>query len=274
MPELPEVETVCQNLSKKVLGKVISQAKLNVDKLRFPINKSITRSLKEANIVNVKRKAKYIVIELSNDNSLVIHLGMSGRLTFGEGSLKEKHKHDHFIINFKDESELRFNDPRRFGMIDLIKTNEINDHKFFRSLGIEPLSKEFKTDYLYSLCKRRSKNIKSLLMDSSLIVGIGNIYASEILYEARVLPTRPSNKLKQRECEAICKSSKKILKKAIKAKGSTLRDYKQLDGEVGSFQKLFEVYARDQEPCNICGKTIQKITQNARSSYYCDKCQN
>lgn len=275
MPELPEVETICRGLKPNITGLRVKSVKISGKKLRIPIPKLITRELNNKRIANVYRRAKYIMIEFKEDKDLllVVHLGMSGRFIYHAQPLEKHNKHDHFIIKFDDNTELILNDPRRFGLVTMLRRQEMDDFKFFQKLGLEPFSDEFDVAALKEILKNRSKNIKNTLMDSSLIVGIGNIYASEILFKTKIHPERAAASITDAEVKKIHKAILTILENAIKAGGSTLRDYTQADGKIGSFQFDFNVYDREGEACTKCKSKIIRIVQSNRSTFFCAKCQ-
>ena len=265
MPELPEVETTIRGL-KPLIGSFIINIKIHTPKLRFFIPKKITKIKKDIQILQIGRRGKVILISLSNNYYLVIHLGMSGRLRLFNKDLK-KLKHDHMVLKTNKEHFLVFNDSRRFGFIDYDEFNVIHKKKYILNLGIEALDDKLNGKYLFFKISKKMVPIKQVLLDQSIIAGIGNIYASEILYNAKISPIELSNKLNLKQCNKLVISIKLILEKAISAGGSTLRDYVSTDGTLGSFQNNFSVYGRDGE--KIKGKNIKKILQYGRSTYYC-----
>ncbi len=271
MPELPEVETICTGLKPKLVGASIKSTKVNTPKLRIAMPRQLEEKLKNKTITAITRRAKYIIIELDDEQSLVIHLGMSGRVTLTKNYSAKKH--DHLVITLSNGQTMALNDPRRFGLVALINSAEINLDKLFVNLGVEPLSKQFNETVLAKLLKNRQRDIKSCIMDAGLVVGVGNIYASESLYLAGVHPLKIASKLNLEECSNLTKAIKQVLKAAIKAGGSSLRDYRQADGEMGYFQHNFRVYDRSGQPCSQCRTKIERIKQAGRSSYYCPKCQ-
>lgn len=273
MPELPEVETVVRGISPFLLEKEISKVWFSGAKFRGGNTSFETDSARDAVISSVERRAKYIQINLSNKKSIIIHLGMSGKLTIQDDNTEKKH--DHLRVYFKNHnSYLNFNDARRFGVVDIIDSNNISSCKHYINLGIEPLTKEFDCDYLYNICSRRSVPIKVLIMNANLIVGVGNIYASEALFRAKILPTRISKSLTKKECNLLCKSIKVVLEDAIKSGGSTLRDYVRSDGSLGYFQHKFNVYGRKKQKCITCNDLIEQIVQAGRSTFFCKSCQS
>jgi formamidopyrimidine-DNA glycosylase len=288
MPELPEVETVTNGIKPHLEGQVIADLKILSPKLRYIIPKNIRKDSINSKIILVKRKAKYIQIFLDNGNLIIIHLGMTGRLLVKAKSPKEKdlkldsifksqiknlNKHDHMIIQLKNGSSLIFNDVRKFGMVDLIDQNHAAGYKFFKELGLEPLEKEFSLKAFEDIVCKRNKSIKSTIMDSSIIVGIGNIYANEALFNSGIHPERITNTLTDEEIKKLRLNMIKVLKDAIKAGGSTLKDFANEKGQSGYFQFNFKVYARTGEPCLKCKTPIERIKQNGRSSFVCHQCQ-
>jgi formamidopyrimidine-DNA glycosylase len=276
MPELPEVETVCRGLSENILGLNVSSVEVYAEKLRDFIPADLNKKILNHTITKIERKAKYILIHLAanahfQSQVLIIHLGMSGRLTI-QDEVYERKKHDHVILKLNGLL-LVFNDARRFGVLTLTDLENLSQHKLFRKLGLEPLSSEFTVAKLKALFKNRNKNIKNTLMDASLIVGIGNIYASEALFRSGIHPERTANSLTDKDIKKLHEQIIITLEDAIRAGGSTLKDFSKANGESGYFQYQFKVYAREGFPCFICKTPIQRIVQGGRSSFFCSKCQ-
>ncbi len=271
MPELPEVEVISNFLLNKIKSKQISNVTVNNWRMRVPVIKNIDDVLKNRCISNIERRGKYIIWCIDNDTAVVMHLGMSGKLIYAEDD-RARNKHDHVIFLFSDNTSIIFHDPRRFGLVIILKEEE--KVSFFNDFGIEPLTDEFNGDYLQRLLKNRKANVKSVLMNNRLIVGVGNIYASESLFRARISPFRPAQDLTYKECERLATEIKNVLNDAITAGGSTLRNYAQPSGSVGCFQNGFYVYGRVQKPCKVCNNIIILIRQNGRSTYFCNACQN
>lgn len=275
MPELPEVETVVKGLRRSVVGYSINSLHFSSKKLRLPFQLDMVEEVIGGQIINVYRKAKYILINLDNGISLVIHLGMSGKLR--ASSEYSKQKHDHAVLElisaFSPSLYMILNDPRRFGLIIAIPTAEVENHKLFLKMGAEPLDAEFSSQYLFNKCQNRVTTIKNLIMDNNVVVGVGNIYASESLFLARINPLISSKDLTYDECKKLVLSIRSTLNKAIESGGSTLRDYSQLSGEAGRFQHLFKVYGRKGEPCYECSTLIKSSVISGRNTYYCPKCQ-
>jgi formamidopyrimidine-DNA glycosylase len=278
MPELPEVETVCRGLAKPLVGARITHAEAHRKDLRAPLPIDLGTRIAGCKIIKIERRAKYILIALDNNQTLLFHLGMSGRMVVTHDDVPLQ-KHDHISLAFDNGLHVRFNDPRRFGYCDLAPTPKIGDHKLLRDLGIEPLSDDFTPARLASLLRGRKTSIKAALLDQKLVVGIGNIYACESLFAARINPTRPANSCTESEIKKLVAAVRTTLNAAIKAGGSSLRDYVQADGKLGYFQHQFAVYGREGKRCPDCdcdiAKTggIQRLPQSGRSTFYCPQTQ-
>ncbi|QKX02491.1 bifunctional DNA-formamidopyrimidine glycosylase/DNA-(apurinic or apyrimidinic site) lyase [Wolbachia endosymbiont of Dirofilaria (Dirofilaria) immitis] len=271
MPELPEVEVISNFLLNEIKNRQISSVIVNNWSMRVSVTKNINDILKNRCVSDIERRGKYIIWCVDNDAAVIMHLGMSGKLIYAEGN-RAQGKHDHVIFLFSDNASITFYDPRRFGSVIILSKEQKSN--FFNNFGIEPLTSEFSGSYLQKLLKNRKANIKSTLMNNKLIVGVGNIYASESLFRARISPLRPAQDLKYKECEKLATEIKNTLNDAIAAGGSTVRNYTQPSGSVGYFQNSFYVYGRVQNPCKVCGNIITLIRQNGRSTYFCNACQN
>lgn len=269
MPELPEVETTLRAI-KKFQGQQIIEIKVNNRNLRWKVDKSIEIDTKNQRILNLKRRAKYIIFELES-LSLLLHLGMSGSLRIAKRDENYFLNHDHIEFVFENE-KIIYNDPRRFGSLHI--TSDINNHNLIRFLGPEPLSKSFNNKYLFNLCTNSKTNIKTLLMNQKNVVGIGNIYASEALFLSKINPVKQSNKLTIEECKRLTASSKKILNSAIKCGGTTIKDFYSADGNAGYFKIKLNVYGREGLDCSKCNSKIKKVTVNNRATFYCSQCQS
>jgi len=268
MPELPEVETSVRGISS-IKNKIIKSIKVNQPSLRWEVDCKKLAQFQEKKVQSVYRRAKYIVISTA-DSSIILHLGMTGTLRIQRNDSNFFKKHDHVEIIFKNE-KLIFNDPRRFGSMHF--TDDFINHFLIRNLGVEPISEKFSGEYLYSKIRRSNATIKSLLMNQNLVVGIGNIYANEILFDAKVRPKRRGKNILKKEAIKLAESSKLILNKAIKAGGTTLQDFLSPDGNKGYFKIDLKVYGRNKEYCNVCKSNIKLIKQNQRATYYCPMCQ-
>ena len=276
MPELPEVETVSQGIKSKLLNHKISKVIVKRRDLRFRMDTKLEQKITNTKINSVSRRAKYILINLDNGLTVIIHLGMSGRIVVEDlKSSKNIFKHTHLEIITTGKKKMKFIDPRRFGSVLLHETNNLNTHKLIKSLAPEPLTKEFNATYLFKALKGRSANIKSIIMNQFIVVGVGNIYASESLYKAKIRPGRQAKSLSLTECVLLAKSIKKVLKRSIKLGGSSINDYSLVDGNLGFFQSEFEVYGKEGKICRkkTCHSKILRIVIAQRSSFYCSKCQ-
>lgn len=274
MPELPEVETVKTALHKAVNKGVISDISIRNANFKEKIPEDFAKKVIGAKIESLERVAKYIIIKLNNGISIIWHLGMSGKIKILNDTPKELDKHDHVIIE-TDKGTLIYNDARRFGLITYCQTKDIEQHRLLKKVGLDPFDKKLNTNYLFEKLKNKKNPIKVALLDQTIINGIGNIYASEILFLAKISPLKLSNKIKIKECETIIKATKEVLTNAIKAGGSTLKDYRKPDGSIGYFQNLHCVYNKTGQKCCNCNCDIattggiKKITQAGRSTFYC-----
>ena len=268
MPELPEVETSVRGISS-IRNKIIQSIKVNQPSLRWKVDCQKLDQFQEKKVQSVYRRAKYIIISTA-DSNIILHLGMTGTLRIQTNESNFFKKHDHVEIIFKNE-KLIFNDPRRFGSMHF--TDDFENHFLIRNLGVEPISEKFSGEYLYSKIRRSNATIKSLLMNQNLVVGIGNIYANEILFDAKVRPKRRGKNILKKEAIKLAESSKLILNKAIKAGGTTLQDFLSPDGNKGYFKIDLKVYGRNEENCDVCKSSIKLIKQNQRATYYCPMCQ-
>jgi len=272
MPELPEVETICRSLSSRIKSLTLTDIELKRLDLRYPIPKEIINLFINQKIISVNRRSKYILINFDNDHTLIIHLGMSGRLFFTDKNCKMD-KHDHVLFDFKNKIHMRYRDPRRFGFISYVKTCELNAHKFFSHLGPEPLSEIFDGDHLYDSCHHSLSPIKSVIMNASVVVGVGNIYANEALFLSNIRPQKKAHRVSKKSYGLLCKNIKKVLAESIKLGGTTFRDYVNTDQEPGLHQLYLRVYNRENKPCKTCQTHIKRVTQSGRSSFYCPECQ-
>lgn len=282
MPELPEVETVRRGLVPVMQGAVIRAADIRRPDLRFPLPERMAERLSGARVLSLRRRSKYILGDLSTGETLLIHLGMSGRIlisgqmpggfTYAQAAPA---RHDHVILDMENGARVTFNDARRFGAMDLMKTVAADDHWLLRDLGPEPLGNSFDETYLIERLRGRATPIKSALLDQKVIAGLGNIYVSEILYRAGIDPRRQAGRIAAARVAALVPLTRAVLAEAIEAGGSSLRDYRQTDGELGYFQHSFRVYDREGQPCSnpSCGAPIRRIVQSGRSSFFCPVCQ-
>ena len=295
MPELPEVETVRRGLQPFVEGAVISKAVLNRANLRFAFPDDLVRTIEGATVRALERRAKYLIWHLDNGQSLIAHLGMSGsfRIVSAEDFVpgafhyarSEAKAHDHVVLTMRRQTEpnatIIYNDPRRFGFLLMTPTADLQNHKLIRDIGLEPLGNSFDGDTLFERYQNKTTSLKAALLDQSLIAGIGNIYACEALWAAKLSPFAQARSLakksgkKSNAADHLATAIRDVLSRAIEAGGSTLRDHRQADGELGYFQHSFNVYGRTGEPCRHagCKNAIERIVQNGRSTFFCAACQ-
>ncbi|MEL6608778.1 MAG: bifunctional DNA-formamidopyrimidine glycosylase/DNA-(apurinic or apyrimidinic site) lyase [Pseudomonadota bacterium] len=282
MPELPEVETVRRGLEPVMTGAVIERAEVNRPDLRWPLPEGMADRLTGARIERVRRRSKYILVDLDRGETLIIHLGMSGRMLISGaeiGGFYHDHpapaKHDHVVLHLSGGARITFNDARRFGHMDMGPTDGIEDHWLLAALGPEPLGNTFDGAYLAARLSQRNTPIKSALLDQRIVAGLGNIYVCEVLHRARISPRRKAGNLSPARASSLVPIIRDVLRDAIEAGGSSLRDYRQADGELGYFQHTFRVYDREGAPCvtENCTGQVKRIVQSGRSSFYCPTCQ-
>lgn len=273
MPELPEVETTKNGISPHIIHKTVHEVIVRQPKLRWMIPADLAEKLCNETVLSVERRAKYLLIQFAT-GTLIIHLGMSGSLRIHlPTDISDSKKHDHVEWKFNDGTIMRYHDPRRFGAV-LWYEGAIDFHPLLEKLGPEPLSEDFNAAYLYSKLQKQKRMIKVALIDNHMVVGVGNIYANEALFMSSILPTRTCQNIDMSECELLVNNIKTVLQAAIKAGGSTLRDFVNSDGTSGYFQQQYYVYGKNGQSCQICNDLIsnQKIAQ--RSSFYCPTCQH
>ncbi len=270
MPELPEVETTKRGIEKLLKNKTIRKTIVHQHKFRQPIARDLGKILKNQTLKSISRRAKYLLLNFST-GTLLIHLGMSGSLrVVSPGTNREKH--DHVELIFNENLCLRFRDPRRFGLILWTEDNPL-EHKLLKNCGPEPLNRQFSGEYLHHIAQNRICAVKQFIMLGSVVVGVGNIYASEALFLAGINPHRPANKISSTDYDKLTKSIKTVLRNAIKAGGTTLRDFTNENGDAGYFKQKLAVYGRENFPCNKCKKPIKQSRIGQRSSFYCSNCQ-
>ncbi len=270
MPELPEVETSRRGIEPYLLNKTITEITIRQHKLRWPIPKNLPSLTKGKKILKVCRRAKYIYLKLDN-GSIIIHLGMSGSLRICTNKTAPE-KHDHVDIKIANNKILRLRDPRKFGCV-LWAKGDINQHELIKPLGPEPLENLFDTKYLHKKANNRQCSIKALIMNSHIVVGVGNIYASEALFRAGINPKRKAGKISFQRLQKLVDVIKLTLTLAIEEGGTTLRDFTGIDGQPGYFAQKLLVYGRTGDKCTQCGTPIKQFTQQARSTFYCSQCQ-
>jgi formamidopyrimidine-DNA glycosylase len=269
MPELPEVETTLRGLKPHIEEKIVQDVVIRCDKLRWPVP-ALKATLVGQRLLVLSRRGKYLLLQF-DVGTLLIHLGMSGSLKLLTSSVPAK-KHDHVDIVFSSTLILRYTDPRRFGAI-LWTLDNPQHHVLLKSLGVEPLEIGFTANFLFQIAKKRNSTIKSLIMNSHIIVGVGNIYATESLFGAGIHPACPAKLLTLQQCEALVDAIKKVLKRAIQHGGTTLKDFFNSEGKPGYFSQQLHVYGRQQQPCIVCQTIIESMRLGERSSAFCPYCQ-
>ncbi|WP_116133257.1 bifunctional DNA-formamidopyrimidine glycosylase/DNA-(apurinic or apyrimidinic site) lyase [Tropicimonas sp. IMCC34043] len=282
MPELPEVETVRRGLEPAMTGQVIDHAEIRRPDLRWPLPDRMADRLAGRRVERLRRRAKYILADLDSGESVLIHLGMSGRMTISGAAPGSFHherllavKHDHIVLDMANGARIAFNDARRFGMMDLVATATAETHPLLAQLGPEPLGNGFDETYLVAALAGRRSPVKAALLDQRVLAGLGNIYVCEVLHRAGIAPTRRCDRLARARVAAIVPVIREVLQEAIEAGGASLRDHRQASGELGYFQHRFRVYDREGLPCprEGCSGTIRRIVQSARSTFLCPQCQ-
>ncbi|MFZ2160842.1 MAG: bifunctional DNA-formamidopyrimidine glycosylase/DNA-(apurinic or apyrimidinic site) lyase [Sideroxyarcus sp.] len=270
MPELPEVETTLRGIEPHLSGQQVKDVIIRNSRLRWPIPENLPRLLRGQTMRGLQRRAKYLLIAFDH-GTLILHLGMSGSLRILPSGTPAA-KHDHFDLVLNSGQLLRLRDPRRFGAV-LWHEGNVAQHPLLAALGPEPLEAAFDDEYLHRATRSRKAAIKPVIMDSHLVVGVGNIYANEALFRAGIRPQLAANKLSPARCRRLAQNIREVLLEAIRQGGSTLRDFVHSDGSSGYFQQNYFVYGRTGEPCRICGTPIKQIKQGQRSTFYCPVCQ-
>lgn len=270
MPELPEVETTLRGIKPHIHGQTVQKVIVRQPQLRWPIPKDLSKAIHNQTIESVERRAKYLLLK-TKAGVLIIHLGMSGRLRILQQHVAAE-KHDHVDIKFQDRVTLRYTDPRRFGCLLWTDEDPLN-HTLLRNLGPEPLSTDFNGDYLYERARGRQCAVKTFIMNSQIVVGVGNIYASEALFLAGISPRRCAQRISLARCHELSDAIKTVLSNAIKAGGTTLRDFLSSDGKPGYFRQKLLVYGREGQACTKCKKLLKRIVIGQRSTVYCSHCQ-
>jgi formamidopyrimidine-DNA glycosylase len=274
MPELPEVETVVRQLNAELLGRTVEAVSIRVDSFRGePVDQALTRLLPGRRIVRFFRRGKFIVGDFHDDTRLLLHLGMTGtfRICAGQDPV---HKHEHIVFSLADGSSWRFIDPRRFGMIRVFPPEDSRwPPASLREMGPEPLEGSYTSEYLFEKSRKRKVKIKVFLLDQHIVAGIGNIYASEILFRSGIRPGKAAGRLTRNEYTRIIPATRSILQAAIEAGGTTIGTYTDVEGDMGRFKQQLLVYGRGQEPCLTCGTTIKQTVLGGRSTFYCPVCQ-
>ncbi len=275
MPELPEVEVICQGIRPFLIGRTVTAIHCSGKSLRQPVPmESMQREIIDQTIITVERRAKFLQIGLQRGDMLIIHLGMTGNLGIFSPSAKRA-KHDHVLWSLDNATELRYHDIRRFGSIRLLSGHEVADREetIFKTTGPEPFSEEFSTEYLQKLAKNKTLAIKPFIMTNQFVAGVGNIYANESLFAAGIRPTRKAQTLTRKEWDRLVSEIRKVLRHAIECGGSTISDFLNANQERGYFQINFKVYSREGEECTFCSAHVLKQKIGGRASYYCPNCQ-
>jgi formamidopyrimidine-DNA glycosylase len=287
MPELPEVETVRRGLAPAMEGARLDKVEVRHRGLRWPVAKDFEERLAGQTVTSVGRRAKYLIVDVSSGDVLVMHLGMSGSFRVNDGKIAKYHHeksksttHDHIVFHMSNGATVTFNDPRRFGSMKLVPRTKMDDEPLLRSIGPEPLGNEFDAAMLAQACAGKKTSLKAALLDQRVVAGLGNIYVCEALFRARLSPKRLASTIADRKGQpneravALVDAIKAVLHDAIKAGGSSLRDHRRADGSLGDFQHNFLVYDREGKPCpGGCKGTVKRIVQNGRSTFYCPTCQ-
>ena len=273
MPELPEVETLRRSLLPTLVGCRIDGVRVYDRRLRYPVRtRTLKRLVAGRHVQDVERRAKYLLLSLEDGGRILIHLGMSGRLSLAPAG-EPREPHVHVVFELNDQRELRFRDPRRFGLVDVVTANEIKQDRRLTTLGVEPLSDDFNADRLHTSTRGLRKPIKNFLMDAKKVVGVGNIYASEALFLAGVHPKRAAGRLSLERWRRVVSSVKRVLHDAIERGGTTINDFQNGHGDPGFFQLSLRVYDRDGEPCKRCSGIVRRKVLAGRSTFYCPTCQ-
>ncbi len=275
MPELPEVETVKRGLAPVLEGRVLERVVLNRENLRFPFPDGFGQALMGRRVTSVDRRAKFLLITLDSDMVLIAHLGMSGSFRIFHGPPPAADPHDHVVFLTSENVEIRYNDPRRFGFMDICPKAGLADYPMLKKLGPEPVNPAISGKVLGDRLRRKGSPVKAALLDQTIVAGIGNIYACEALFMAGISPRRKAATVQGGRAEKLAHAIENVLVFAIKAGGSSLKDHRQPSGELGYFQHSFQVYGRAGEPCPRCGggMLIQQIVQSGRSTFFCSSCQ-
>ncbi|MGK5091344.1 bifunctional DNA-formamidopyrimidine glycosylase/DNA-(apurinic or apyrimidinic site) lyase [Deltaproteobacteria bacterium TL4] len=272
MPELPEVETVRKGLEQQILGQTITQVEIFRERLIAPSTpEAFNQSLRGKTIVDIRRRAKYLIFHLTPESYLIVHLRMTGKFIVTPAT-QTRQPHDRLWFHLENQQLLIFSDIRCFGTLQVF--SKLEQWEKHTQLGEEPLSQNFNSAYLKNCCLNSKRPIKDLLLDQNKIAGIGNIYASEILFDAQIDPRCPANQLSAPQCKRIVKATQKILKEAILKNGTSISDFRSVENKTGEFQAFLKVYGKTEQPCVRCQTPIQKITQQQRSSFFCPSCQH
>ena len=276
MPELPEVETVIRGMQPALEGKKLINVEARCDSLRWRIPKNFADRLRGRRVINIARRAKYILWYLDDETVMILHLGMSGRISITAKRPSRIEKHDHLIFTTEEGTVIRFNDARRFGMVDLSVSDSVLQHRLLKQLGPEPLSNDFTELSFRQKLRSKKTSIKNALLDQRVVAGLGNIYVCESLFRSNISPRRLALNVKGKRLKNLSINIREVLNEAILAGGSSLRDHAQTNGDIGYFQHNFMVYGREGQACkkNGCDNKVSRIIQSGRSTFYCAKCQS
>jgi formamidopyrimidine-DNA glycosylase len=272
MPELPEVETVCRSLRPHLLGRTVTRVRVREPRLRVRVDERALKGLVGKRIEAITRTAKYVLLQLSENAVWVFHLGMSGKLICVEKSTARR-KHDHIVADLDDGTELRYHDPRRFGLSIVAREDEFRRLPQLRGLGLDPFDPALTAEYLFRFTRASQRRIRDLLLDQQIIAGLGNIYANEILSRVGIRPTTRAWRLTRRQVAAIAATTPKLLRDAIRWCGTSFSDYRDADDKRGEFQNHLRVYDREGEKCRACSHVIKRVAIGNRSAFYCPRCQ-
>ncbi len=280
MPELPEVETVRRGLTPAMEGRKILRLEVNRPDLRFPFPDDFATRVEGSAVLRLGRQAKFLVTELSSGEALIMHLGMTGRFTIEGQKTAEFHhhagtdpKHDHVVFHMSGGARVTYNDPRRFGFMELWPIDQLETYPRIKDLGPEPLSNHFSAEHLNTVLAGKATPIKSALLDQSVVAGLGNIYVLEALFRAGISPRRKASTIPGARAERLAPAINAVIADAIKSGGSSISDFASASGELGYFQHSFDVYDREGHLCKACGTPIKRIVQSGRSSFFCGHCQ-
>ena len=272
MPELPEVETVCRGLRPHLVGQTVDQVQIFEPRLRVRVDEAALVQLAGKNILEIRRAAKYILISLSEDLVWIFHLGMSGKLICVAGDAPRR-KHDHIIVHLRNRGQLRYHDPRRFGLTLVARRETLHELPQLRLLGIDPFDPDLTGEYLFRHTRTSDRRIRDLLLDQRIIAGLGNIYANEILARVGIKPLARASRLTRRQVHAIAQALPNVLQQAIRWCGTSFSDYRDADDQRGEFQSHLRVYDREGKKCRGCSSMIKRVAIGNRSAFYCPSCQ-
>lgn len=273
MPELPEVETLRRGLDPLICGRQVTGIEVRVRRLREPVVRRDMVRLRGATLTGIRRRSKYLLLDTDAGLTLLVHLGMTGRLWVSDAE-RPRRPHEHVVLALGDGRQLRFADARRFGLMRVLRTDRLEAHPLLRDLGPEPFDPALTGESLFGATRNRRVPVKNFLMNTRAIAGVGNIYASETLFRAGLNPRRRVRRIGRAGWDRLTSALRAVLRESIRAGGTTLRDFRNADGEAGYFAVALRVYDREGEPCGRCGSTIRRIVQGGRSTFYCTRCQH